>query len=76
MLERPVIVVRNSTERPEVIGTFSALVNPGPGIGSEAARIQAAGDGHLGWQSGIEYPYGDGHASKHTVRVIRHLAAS
>jgi hypothetical protein len=63
-------------ERPEVIGTFSALVNPGPGIGSEAARILATVDGHLGWLSGIEYPCSDGHASKYTVRVICHLAAS
>ncbi len=70
------IVVRNSMERPEVIGTFSALVNPGPGIGSEAARILATVDGHLGWLSGIEYPYSDGHASEHIVRAIRHLATS
>ena len=76
VLKRPVIVVRNSTERPEVINTFSALVNPGPGIGSEVARVLDAVDGHLGWLSGIECPYGDGHASEHTVSEIRHLAAS
>jgi UDP-N-acetylglucosamine 2-epimerase (non-hydrolysing) len=48
VLKRPVIVVHNSTERPEVIGTFSALVNSGSGIGSEAARTLDAVDGHLG----------------------------
>ena len=56
--------------------TFSTLVNPGPGIGSEAARVLDAVDGHLGWLSGIECLYGDGHASEHAVRAIRHLSAS
>lgn len=76
VLKRPVIVVRNSTERPNVICTFSTLVNPGPGIGSEAARVLDAVDRHLGWLSGIECVYGDVQASEHTVRAIRHLAAS
>ena len=62
--------------RRPVIGNFSTLVNPRPGIGREAAQVLDAVDGHLGWRSGIECPYGDGHASEHTVRAIRHLAAS
>ena len=33
VLKRPLIVVRNSTERPEVHGTFATLVPPGPRIG-------------------------------------------
>ena len=76
VLKRPVIVVRNSTERPEVIGTFSTLVNPGPEIGSEAARVLENIDGHLDHLSHIVCPYGDGHASEHTVAAIRHLVAS
>lgn len=32
IVKRPVIVVRNSTERPEVIGTFATRVLPGPDI--------------------------------------------
>ena len=33
IVKRPVLVVRNSTERPEVLGTFAELVAPGPAIG-------------------------------------------
>jgi UDP-N-acetylglucosamine 2-epimerase len=76
VLKRPVIVVRNSTERPRVINTFSTRVNRGRGIGSEEARALDAVGGHLGWLPGIECPYGGGHASEHTARAMRHLAAS
>src|SRR5204862_6862147 len=30
IIKRPVLVVRNSTERPEILGTFAQLVPPGP----------------------------------------------
>ena len=33
-MKRPVLVVRRSTERPEVLGTFAELVAPGPAIGA------------------------------------------
>ncbi|MEA3502506.1 MAG: UDP-N-acetylglucosamine 2-epimerase (non-hydrolyzing), partial [Actinomycetota bacterium] len=36
--KRPLIVVRRSTERPEVLGTFAELVEPGPEIGEIATR--------------------------------------
>jgi UDP-N-acetylglucosamine 2-epimerase (non-hydrolysing) len=32
VLKRPLLVVRNSTERPEVMGTFAERILPGPGI--------------------------------------------
>jgi UDP-N-acetylglucosamine 2-epimerase (non-hydrolysing) len=74
--KRSVIVVRRSTERPEVLGTFAELVEPGPGI-SEIARGWA-GDirglhQHL---ATIPSPYGDGTASMRTVEELRELVAT
>lgn len=74
--KRPVIVVRRSTERPEVLGTFAELVEPGP----EVSRI--AGD----WLADIESvheslasepsPYGDGSASRKIVEEIEGFLGS
>lgn len=74
--KRPVIVVRRSTERPEVLGTFAQLVEPGPDI----SRIAS------GWISGLDEihrslanepsPYGDGSASQRIVDEIRGLVGA
>jgi UDP-N-acetylglucosamine 2-epimerase (non-hydrolysing) len=73
VLKRPVVVVRNSTERPEVIGTFAARVRPGPEIGQTVR----------GWLedlpalhrrlANLPSPYGDGRASERTVAEILRL---
>lgn len=76
VLKRPVIVVRRSTERPEVQGTFATLVPPGPGICELAADWI---DGLAALHARLEHepcPYGDGTASARTVAAIRELAAS
>jgi UDP-N-acetylglucosamine 2-epimerase (non-hydrolysing) len=73
VVKRPVVVVRRSTERPEVLGTFCELVAPGPDIGTLVrtwiddlpavhARLAA-----------IPTPYGDGDASRRTVSAIERL---
>ncbi|HEX9992430.1 MAG TPA: UDP-N-acetylglucosamine 2-epimerase (non-hydrolyzing) [Acidimicrobiales bacterium] len=73
VLKRPVVVVRASTERPEVQGTFAVLVPPGPGIG-EAARAWLddlpAVHARL---AGLPTPYGDGSASARTVAALGRL---
>ena len=71
--KRPILVVRRSTERPEVIGTFAERVEPGPDI----ARVAA------GWVDDLETvharlaetpsPYGDGSASQRSVDAIKDL---
>jgi UDP-N-acetylglucosamine 2-epimerase (non-hydrolysing) len=71
--KRPILVVRRSTERPEVIGTFAERVEPGPDI----TRIAA------GWAADLEAvharlaetpsPYGDGSASQRSVDAIKEL---
>ena len=67
ILKRPLIVVRNSTERPESVAAgFAHLVQPGPAIGEVGRRLIA--DTQLaGKLAGVPCPYGDGMAS---LRII------
>jgi UDP-N-acetylglucosamine 2-epimerase (non-hydrolysing) len=63
VLKRPLIVVRNSTERPESIAAgFAHLVQPGPRIG-DLGRELIADDGLAARLAGISCPFGDGTAS-------------
>lgn len=67
IVKRPVVVVRNSTERPEVMGTFATRVPAGPGIGAEARRMIDEGWFHL---EDIPTPYGDGTASQKSLEAL------
>jgi len=71
VLKRPLIVVRNSTERPESIDAgFAHLVQPGPVIG--ALGRQLIGDDGLGARlAGIACPFGDGTASEAITGCLR-----
>lgn len=62
--KRPVIVVRRSTERPEVLGTFARLVEPSDDIAKTAKEW--IGDLELIHDelAGLPSPYGDGSASE------------
>ena len=71
VLKRPVVVVRHSTERPEVIGTFSVLVSPGGRVGAAARERLADVPGLLSRLATISCPYGDGDASAKCVAAIR-----
>jgi UDP-N-acetylglucosamine 2-epimerase (non-hydrolysing) len=76
VVKRPVVVVRRSTERPEVIGTFSRLVPAGTGI-ADAAREWlddvAATHARL---AALPSPYGEGRASALTVAATDRLLAA
>lgn len=75
VLKRPLIVVRNSTERPESIAAgFAHLVQPGPRIGDVGRMLLADRDLHRRLAA-IECPYGDGHASERIAGHARRLAA-
>lgn len=76
VLKRPVIVVRNSTERPEVIGTFATRVLPGPDIERTARELLVDLPGLLARLAAQPSPYGDGHASEYSVRAITELLAT
>lgn len=76
VLKRPVLVVRNSTERPEVLGTFAERVLPGPDIsrivGGWIADLPAL---HQRLSS-IPSPYGEGDAAERSVAAIHALLES
>jgi len=73
VLKRPVIVVRRSTERPEVQGTFAELVGPGPEIGVRA-RAWLDDRARRAALAQLPSPYGDGSASSAIVSLILALA--
>lgn len=73
ILKRPLIVVRNSTERPEVIGTFAQRIPPGGEIGAAAKAILDDLVAVLGRLSAIESPYGDGSASHRSLEALADL---
>jgi UDP-N-acetylglucosamine 2-epimerase (non-hydrolysing) len=71
VLKRPLIVVRNSTERPESIEAgFAHLVQPGPVIGQLGRQL--IGDDGLGERlAAVPCPYGDGTASQRIAEQLR-----
>jgi UDP-N-acetylglucosamine 2-epimerase (non-hydrolysing) len=58
IVKRPVVIVRNSTERPEILGTFAHLVSVGPGISETAAELLGDIDATHARLDAIDYPYG------------------
>ena len=67
IVKTPLVVVRNSTERPEVIGTFATRVGPGDEIGAAAAEM-------LGRDlTAHSTPYGDGSASRRSLEALANL---
>lgn len=76
VLGRPLVVVRNSTERPESLADFAELVDPGPGIGTAARRRLAEGPQGLHRLASLPSPYGDGTASLRIAGLIAELAAA
>lgn len=70
ILKRPLIVVRNSTERPESVEAgFAYVVQPGPAIG-ELGRQLIADEGLGERLSAIPCPYGDGKASERITALL------
>lgn len=72
--KRPVVVVRRSTERPEVLGTFARLVDV-DGISATVDDWLSDPEKIHSELEGIESPYGDGSASQRTINAIRDLLA-
>jgi len=75
VLKRPVVVVRRSTERPEIEGTFGTLVPPGPRIRHEVLRWLDDVPGHRARLAAIPSPYGDGSPSARIAAAVRGLLA-
>lgn len=74
VLKRPLVVVRQSTERPEAMTDFAVLVKPGPQIGRS---VEAFLDGHAARVVGLQQlpsPFGDHTAADQVVETIHDLA--
>lgn len=76
VLKRPVVVVRRSTERPEIDGTFGTLVPPGPRMYAEVVRWLDDVPGHRARLAGIPSPYGEGSPSARIADAVRRLTAA
>lgn len=70
--KRPIIVVRRSTERPEVIGSFARLVGVDSIAATAAEWLHDLPAVHRELAE-LDSPYGDGTASERIVRVIREM---
>jgi UDP-N-acetylglucosamine 2-epimerase (non-hydrolysing) len=71
VLKRPLIVIRNSTERPEAIEAgFAHLVQPGPVIG-HLGRQLINDEGLSERLAAIGCPFGDGKASERITARLR-----
>ncbi len=75
VLKRPVVVVRRSTERPEIEGTFGTLVPPGPRVRAEVLRWLDDVSGHRTRLAGIASPYGTGSPSGLIEAAVRRMIA-
>lgn len=75
IVKRPVIIVRNSTERPEILGTFAHLVPAGPEIGVKAGELLARLPTLHAELEAMPYPYGDD-ATRNVVAAIDELIAT
>ncbi|MBB5957074.1 UDP-N-acetylglucosamine 2-epimerase (non-hydrolyzing) [Saccharothrix tamanrassetensis] len=73
VLKRPVVVVRRSTERPEIEGTFGTLVPPGPGVGVEVRKWLDDVAGHRDRLADIPSPYGTGSPSVRIAAALEQL---
>jgi UDP-N-acetylglucosamine 2-epimerase (non-hydrolysing) len=76
VIKKPLVVIRNSTERPEAIEAgFAHLLQPGPALDDVTYRL--LGDDHLQARlASTPSPYGDGKASERIVAAVAHIAAS
>jgi UDP-N-acetylglucosamine 2-epimerase (non-hydrolysing) len=75
VLKRPLIVVRNSTERPEaVLAGFAHLVRPGPRLG-ELGRELSADTGLAARLARLPCPFGDGRASERIAGYLQRYLA-
>ena len=70
ILKRPVLVVRQSTERPEILGTFAQLVPPGPMMSAWAEEWLADIAGLHAQLATMPSPYGDGTSARRSLAAI------
>jgi UDP-N-acetylglucosamine 2-epimerase (non-hydrolysing) len=70
IIKRPVLVVRQSTERPEILGTFAQLVPPGPAMSAWAEEWMRDLPGLHAELATMPSPYGDGTSARRCLAAI------
>jgi UDP-N-acetylglucosamine 2-epimerase (non-hydrolysing) len=70
IIKRPVLVVRNSTERPEILGTFAQLVPPGSLITAWVEQLLSDISGLHARLAAMPSPYGDGTSAPRSAAAI------
>ena len=75
VIGRPVLVVRDSTERPEALGAFTRLVTPQE-LAPAASALLGAVEPTLARLATLPPPFGDGQATARIARHIRSTVAS
>jgi UDP-N-acetylglucosamine 2-epimerase (non-hydrolysing) len=73
VVKKPMVVVRKSTERPEVLGSFCSLVSVGPEISATAQRWLDGDPFDLDALSQMDSPYGNGEAGALSAKAIGRL---
>jgi UDP-N-acetylglucosamine 2-epimerase (non-hydrolysing) len=71
VLKRPIVVLRHSTERPEVEGTFGARVAPGPESELVLREWTTSVDERLARLAELPSPFGDGNSGHRIATAIR-----
>lgn len=75
IVKRPVVVVRRSTERPEVVGTFATMAAP-EGIGIAVEEWLSDLAAHHARLASTPTPYGDGKASERIAELAIGLSSA
>lgn len=75
VLKRPIVVLRHSTERPEVEGTFGARVAPGPESELILREWTTSVDERLAHLADLPSPFGDGNSGHRIATAIRTMLA-
>lgn len=76
VLGRPAVVVRRSTERPEVLGTVTTLVPAGPEIGAAVRRVLDDVPAIHRRLAALPTPFGTGDAASRTIDALTRLLES
>lgn len=75
IVKRPLLIVRRSTERPEVLGTFATLVPDPADIARTAERLLCRIDDLHRELARLHCPYGDGRAAERCIQQLPRVLA-
>jgi UDP-N-acetylglucosamine 2-epimerase (non-hydrolysing) len=70
VLKVPLVVLRRSTERPEVLGTFASLTEDPHEMFEMASRVLTDVEGEFEKLAELPSPFGDGHAGERMVASL------